>query len=73
MRLIDLSQPVYNECPNCPVHSPVRSEIIRDHAKGGNGHKAEPDASDLASACTPRGVHSVGSVVQVDAPEASST
>src|SRR3954468_22144066 len=36
MRLIDLSQPVYNECPNCPMHSPVRSEIIRDHAKGGS-------------------------------------
>ncbi len=35
MRLIDLSQPVYHDCPNCPVHSPVRSEIIRDHRKGG--------------------------------------
>src|SRR5439155_18044044 len=35
MRLIDLSQPVYDDCPNCPVHPPVRSEIMRDHSKGG--------------------------------------
>lgn len=35
MRLIDLSQPVYADCPICPVHPPVRSEIIVDHEKSG--------------------------------------
>ena len=35
MRLIDLSQPVYADCPICPVHPPVRSEIIADHKKDG--------------------------------------
>ncbi|HYE17052.1 MAG TPA: cyclase family protein [Tepidisphaeraceae bacterium] len=31
MRLIDLSQPIFDDCPNCPEHPPVRSEIIADH------------------------------------------
>ena len=35
MRLLDLSQPVYADCPICPVHPPVRSEIIADHGKSG--------------------------------------
>jgi arylformamidase len=35
MRLIDLSQPVYDDCPNCPLHPPVRSEIILDDPKEG--------------------------------------
>jgi kynurenine formamidase len=35
MRLIDLSQPVYADCPICPVHPAVRSEIIADHKKSG--------------------------------------
>ncbi|MFM8273516.1 MAG: cyclase family protein [Gemmata sp.] len=35
MRLIDLSQPVYDGSPNCPVHPPVRAEIIRDHPTHG--------------------------------------
>jgi kynurenine formamidase len=35
MRLIDLSQPLYDGAPNCPVHPPVRSEIIADHPKDG--------------------------------------
>ena len=35
MRLIDLSQPVYDDCPNCPVHPPVRSEAIATHAADG--------------------------------------
>ena len=35
MRLIDLSQPVYADCPICPVHPPVRSEIIANHKKNG--------------------------------------
>ncbi len=35
MRVIDLSQPVYDGSPNCPVHPPVRAEIIRDHPQHG--------------------------------------
>jgi kynurenine formamidase len=35
MKLIDLSQPVYDGSPNCPVHPAVRSEILRDHPKHG--------------------------------------
>src|SRR3954454_3272010 len=35
MKLIDLSQPVYDGSPNCPVHPPVRSEILRDHPQHG--------------------------------------
>jgi kynurenine formamidase len=35
MKLIDLSQPLFDHCPNCPVHPPVRSEIIADHPKDG--------------------------------------
>jgi kynurenine formamidase len=35
MRLIDLSQPVFHGSPNCPVHPPVKSEILRDHPDSG--------------------------------------
>jgi kynurenine formamidase len=35
MKLIDLSQPIYDGSPNCPVHPPVRSEILRDHPTHG--------------------------------------
>lgn len=35
MKLIDLSQPVYDGSPNCPVHPPVKSEILRDHPTHG--------------------------------------
>ena len=35
MKLIDLSQPVYDRSPNCPVHPPVKSEILRDHPQHG--------------------------------------
>lgn len=35
MRLIDLSQPVYDGSPNCPAHPPVRSEILKDHPESG--------------------------------------
>jgi kynurenine formamidase len=31
LRLIDLSQPLYDNAPVCPAHPPVRSEIIKDH------------------------------------------
>lgn len=35
MRLIDLSQPLYHDAPNCPAHPPVKSEIIADHPQTG--------------------------------------
>jgi kynurenine formamidase len=35
MRLIDLSQPLYDGAPNCPAHPPVKSEIIANHPKDG--------------------------------------
>ena len=31
MRLIDLSQPVFDRCPNCPAHPPARSRLIANH------------------------------------------
>jgi kynurenine formamidase len=31
MRLLDLSQPIWHECPNCPTHPLVESKIIADH------------------------------------------
>ena len=34
MRLIDLSQPIFDAGPNCPAHPPVRSEITSDHVRG---------------------------------------
>lgn len=35
MRLIDLSQPVYDACPNCPAHPPVRVELGATHEREG--------------------------------------
>jgi kynurenine formamidase len=35
MRLIDLSQPLFDACPNCPVHPPVKIDIIASHEKDG--------------------------------------
>ena len=35
MRLIDLSQPLYDGAPNCPTHPPVKVEIIADHPEVG--------------------------------------
>ena len=35
MKLIDLSQPVYYESPNCPTHPPVRCEVLSDHPTEG--------------------------------------
>jgi len=35
MRIIDLSQPLFNDCPNCPVHPPVKIDVIASHAKDG--------------------------------------
>lgn len=31
MRIIDMSQPLFDGCPNCPEHPPVHSEILFDH------------------------------------------
>lgn len=31
MRLIDLSQPIFDRGPNCPAHPPVRSEVTSSH------------------------------------------
>jgi arylformamidase len=31
MRLIDLSQPVFDNCPNCPAHPAARVDIIDSH------------------------------------------
>jgi kynurenine formamidase len=31
MRIIDMSQPLFDGCPNCPEHPPVKSEIVVDH------------------------------------------
>lgn len=35
MRLIDLSQPIFDNCPHYPGDPPVRSQLLADHAKGG--------------------------------------
>ena len=35
MRLIDLSQPVYDGCPNCPAHPPVRVALGATHEREG--------------------------------------
>lgn len=35
MKLIDLSQPLYDGAPNCPAHPPVKAEIIADHPRDG--------------------------------------
>ena len=31
VRLIDLSQPIFDGGPNCPAHPPARSEVTSDH------------------------------------------
>ena len=35
MKLIDLSQPLFDGAPNCPVHPPVSFKRTGDHAAGG--------------------------------------
>jgi len=35
MRLIDLSQPLFDGAPNCPAHPPVSFKRTADHAQGG--------------------------------------
>jgi kynurenine formamidase len=31
MTLVDLSQPIWDGCPNCPAHVPVRVEVVSSH------------------------------------------
>src|SRR4051812_29862045 len=35
MRLIDLSQPLFDQAPNCPVHPPVSFKRTADHPADG--------------------------------------
>lgn len=35
MHLIDLSQPLFDGCPNCPVHRPVSSTVVATHERDG--------------------------------------
>ena len=35
MTFFDLSQPLFDECPNCPVHPPVRLPRSADHPEDG--------------------------------------
>lgn len=35
MRIIDLSQPLFDGAPNCPAHPPVKVDIIADHPQVG--------------------------------------
>ena len=35
MKVIDLSQPLFHDAPNCPSHPPVKSEIIATHEQVG--------------------------------------
>jgi len=35
MRLIDLSQPIFDGCPNCPAHPPVRVTLGATHEQHG--------------------------------------
>ncbi len=35
MKIIDLSQPLFDGCPNCPVHPPVKIDIVASHAADG--------------------------------------
>src|SRR5262249_40061581 len=37
MRIIDLSQAMWDGCPNCPVHPPVGVELVATHEKLGAG------------------------------------
>lgn len=35
MKLLDLSQPMFDACPNCPVHPPVSAKVTARHATEG--------------------------------------
>jgi len=35
MKLIDLSQPIFSDCPNCPADPPVESRLICDSVRDG--------------------------------------
>lgn len=36
MRIIDLSQPLFDHCPNCPAHPPVNIKVVGRHTDGGD-------------------------------------
>src|SRR6266550_6361153 len=58
---------VFEQYFNVRIRTAKTGGGVWDHPTGGHGHKAEPDASDLASTCTLGGVHGAGSVVEDDA------
>src|SRR2546430_16074770 len=35
MKLIDLSQPLFHDAPNCPAHPPVKVDVIATHERVG--------------------------------------
>ncbi|MDF2439839.1 MAG: arylformamidase [Abditibacteriota bacterium] len=41
MRLIDLSQPLFHECPNCPGHPPVSVDMALQHGRGDDAWQLE--------------------------------
>ena len=53
MKLLDLSQPIWDSCPNCPTHPLVRVETIVDHANsrdpGGDPPTWHMEALSMAS------------------------
>jgi kynurenine formamidase len=61
MRLIDLSQPLFDGCPNCPAHPPVQVAVIDSHAKGGGEAGGETWHMEHLSFASHTGSH-------VDAP-----
>lgn len=42
MKLLDLSQSIWDGCPNCPGHPPVRVETIADHKGSRDPHSDPP-------------------------------
>src|SRR6266436_9853989 len=58
---------VFQQYLHFRIRTPKAGSGIWDHANGGHGHKAEPDASGLASTCTLGGVHGAGTLIQDDA------
>src|SRR5689334_22462681 len=34
LRIVDISQPIFDGGPNCPAHPLVRSEVTSDHVRG---------------------------------------
>src|SRR5712671_5667681 len=55
---------VFQQYLHVRIRTPKAGSGVWDHVNGGHGHKAEPNASGLASTCTLGGIHCTGSVVQ---------